>query len=584
MQPARLSIAGYKKGRCKMIWLKSKRVRLVLIGFIAFLVLGRESAQADFIWGTAFNLGPNVNSTANDLGASVSADGLTLYFSSNRTGGSGGYDLWCTIRATINDDWGPAMNLGQPPNSRYSYWDPSISSDGLTLYFSDGHSPTFGNRMPGGLGGQGDIWMVTRVSVNGAWGEPINLGPTVNNQHAIHPSISSDGLSLYFQSHRPGALGHCDIMVATRNSTSDPFEDPVFIRKVNTGGPEWTPDISADGLTLFFMRNPGPPDIWASTRRSIDDDFGSPIRLPSQVNMPGYDNGIPNLSADGSTLYFLSNRPGGFGDWDLWQVSIEPIVDFNADGIVDSIDMCMMVDFWGTDEPLYDIAPPPFGDGIVNVQDLVVLAEHLFEDYRFVAHWALDEKEGDIAYDSVGSHDGILYGEPLWQPTGGQVCGALELDGIDDYVETDFVLNPADGAFSVFAWIKDGAPGQVVLSQANSANWLCTDSVEGYLMTEIKKDYGRFKGDPLSSETLINDGNWHRIGFVWDGSCRHLYVDGVEVASDSEPLSGLNDAYGGLYIGCGKGMEPGSFFSGLIDDVRIYNRALTTEEIAALAQ
>jgi len=58
-----------------------------------------------------------------------------------------------------------------------------------------------------------------------------------------------------------------------------------------------------------------------------------------------------------------------------------PSPDFNGDGVVDSADMCIMVDHWGEDYPLCDIAPPPFGDGIVNVQDLIVLAEHLFEVY-----------------------------------------------------------------------------------------------------------------------------------------------------------------------------------------------------------
>jgi predicted secreted protein len=55
--------------------------------------------------------------------------------------------------------------------------------------------------------------------------------------------------------------------------------------------------------------------------------------------------------------------------------------DFNGDGIVDSADMCIMVDHWGEDYPLCDMAPPPFGDGIIDVQDLIVLAEHLFEVY-----------------------------------------------------------------------------------------------------------------------------------------------------------------------------------------------------------
>ena len=86
---------------------------------------------------------------------------------------------------------------------------------------------------------------------------------------------------------------------------------------------------------------------------------------------------MPKISSDGSILYFQSNRPGGVGDFDLWQVSILPVVDFNGDGIVDGADVCMMVDFWHTDEPLYDIAPMPFGDGIVDVKDLVLLAEHL---------------------------------------------------------------------------------------------------------------------------------------------------------------------------------------------------------------
>jgi hypothetical protein len=61
-------------------------------------------------------------------------------------------------------------------------------------------------------------------------------------------------------------------------------------------------------------------------------------------------------------------------------VSINTVVDLNADGIVDSMDMCIMVDFWGTDGPSCDIGPMPCGDGVVDVQDLIVLAEHLFEE------------------------------------------------------------------------------------------------------------------------------------------------------------------------------------------------------------
>ncbi|GAI23490.1 unnamed protein product, partial [marine sediment metagenome] len=55
---------------------------------------------------------------------------------------------------------------------------------------------------------------------------------------------------------------------------------------------------------------------------------------------------------------------------------------------------------------------------------------------------------------SANDNDGTVYGDPAWQPEGGMVDGALQFDGIDDYVSTPFVLNPADGKFSVFVWIK----------------------------------------------------------------------------------------------------------------------------------
>ena len=90
-------------------------------------------------------------------------------------------------------------------------------------------------------------------------------------------------------------------------------------------------------------------------------------------------------------------------------------------------------------------------------------------------------------------------------------------------------------------------------------------------MTELKT-IGRSAGRPLFSEIVITDGQWHRIGLVWDGSNRTLYVDDVMVANDIQVA--LEDSQMGLYIGTGKGMEPGTYFSGLIDDIRIYNRAV----------
>jgi N-acetylneuraminic acid mutarotase len=251
-----------------------------------------------------------------------------------------------------------------------------------------------------------------------------------------------------------------------------------------------------------------------------------------------------------------------------------PVLDLNSDGIVDAVDICIMVDHWGTDYSLCDIAPPPFGDGVVDVEDLKVLAEHLFEEVPtvgLVAHWKLDEKEGMVVTDSAGDNNGYALGDPIWQPDGGQVGGALEFDGIDDFISTPAALNPSDGPFSVLLWVQGGGPGQGIICENNGPCCLCLDQTAGNVMTELA-NVGR-SAAPLISQTVINDGTWHRIGLVWDGSNRILCVDDAIVAQDTQ--DGLDSTGNGLYIGCGDTLQPDTFFSGLIDDVRIYNRAVS---------
>jgi len=229
---------------------------------------------------------------------------------------------------------------------------------------------------------------------------------------------------------------------------------------------------------------------------------------------------------------------------------------------------------WKTDESSADIAPAKKRDGTVDIKDVLLMSEYWLRqipEIGLAAHWKLDETEGFIADDSAGSHAAfVMSTNPLWWPTGGKIAGALELDGIDDFVSTPFVLDPAAGAFSVFAWVKGGKPEQVVISQAGGMNWLLADATEGKLMTELKSA-GR-DGQSLTSQAIIIDGNWHRVGFVWDRPNRKLYVDGVEVKKDTQAV--LAGSTGGLQIGAGKNLEPGSFWSGLIDDVRVYDRPI----------
>jgi hypothetical protein len=538
-------------------------------------------ANADFTFGTPTNLGPTVNSQYGEALPSISADGLMLYFSSDRPDGYGNDDLWVAKRPTIEDDWGTPENLGPSVNSSQWEYGPCISADGLGLYF--------GLYNPAGYYIY-DIWMAKRPTSDDAWGMPMKLDAPVNTSGVEDAAqLSADGLELYFAAYnRAGGYGTDDIWVTRRATRNDPWGPPENLGVVvNSSASDDHPCLSPDGLALFFSGDRvgplhparaggfGNADMWVTTRSSISESWSTPINLGPVVNSTS-DDGGPAISPDGITLYFSSERPGGFGGpWgDLYQAPISPVVDFNGDGEVDGFEVGRMAACWGTDDSSCDIGPMPWGNGLVDVEDLFVLAGYVgvpIDDPTLVAHWAFDETEGAIVADSTARCDGTAHGSPVWEPDAGQIDGALRFDGIDDRVSTPFVLDPSNGPFSVLAWIKGSTPGQTIVSQIEGENWICMEPTNGCLMTELK-GAGR-GGGALGSEAAVADGSWHRIGLVWEGECRTLYVDGVVVAQDTQ-AGGPPACTGGLYIGAGKGLEPGIFWSGLIDDVRIYNRAV----------
>jgi hypothetical protein len=308
---------------------------------------------------------------------------------------------------------------------------------------------------------------------------------------------------------------------------------------------------------------------WAYEDRPVELNFvgvspGSLIPYVTKGNSNSRDNltAYRALSPDDTvaiparSIVTLIGTPTNFGDYD-------------RDGKVDFEDFAILAAQW-----LETSGDESTGKCQVDFGDLAFLADYWLADFLVAAYWRLDETAGNVAHDSAGNKNGALSGEPVWRATGGKVAGALELDGVDDYVETPFVLDPAHGQFSIFAWINGGAPGQVVVSQTGGANWLSTDVSDGKLMTGLSIPSGRFAG-PLMSQTVITDGDWHHIGFVWDGSYRYLYVDEAEVAKDPKVFSALATADGGLHFGAANTLSTSSFWSGLIDDVRIYNQAVT---------
>ena len=168
------------------------------------------------------------NSPAADFSPGISADGLTLYFGSLRSGGQGNYDLWQATRPTTVDQFVNPTNLGSTANSSANDGQPTITADGLTLYF--------GSKRSGGIGSR-SIWSTTRTTVNDPFGVPVNLGPVVNSDAADSPgSVSHDGKTLYLSSDREGGLGASDIWVA-------PIEQPSV--QLTGYGQTYTEDFNA---------------------------------------------------------------------------------------------------------------------------------------------------------------------------------------------------------------------------------------------------------------------------------------------------------------------------------------------------
>jgi hypothetical protein len=530
------------------------------------MVLGTAfKVRADFTFGEPVKFGSGLLWNSDDINC-FSSDGLEMYIS--RWLSTDNIDLYVLTRASVDDDWGPPVSLGPAVNSPQQDWLASISTDGLTLYFQS-------NR-PGGFGST-DLYVTTRANRSAPWGPAVNLGPSINTS-AIDANvwISPDGLELYFMSTRSGGYGGFDLYVSRRTTTNEPWGEPANLGPVvNSAYNEDGVGLSPDGLLLLFDDNAGPrpggygdSDFWMTRRASLSDPWQTPVNLGSKINGPGAEF-PPRISPEGRTLYFGSNRTS---PWGSWQAPIIPLVDFNGDEIVDIQDLLRLIESWGKDDPTVDIGPMPWGDGKVDANDLEILMSYWGQevnDPTLVGHWPLDEADGIIVHDRAGGNDGTLIGSPEWQPHGGTIGGALQLNG-KTFVAAKFVRNPTDGPLSVFAWVKGGGPGQVIVSQAGGTNWLMVDSPDGALKTDLKSSDRQAKS--LVSTTVITDDAWHRVGLVWDGTNRILYVDDVEVARDTQTV--LTASAGGLTIGAGGTLASGTFWSGLIDDVRIYDRAV----------
>lgn len=233
----------------------------------------------------------NVNGTTDELRARLSADELTMYLEINGKNVPGSH-LWRTKRPTKQSPFGtleilPTVNA-QPSGG------PTVTADGLTLFFSTGSSP--------------QIWQATRATTSAEFGAPAAVANVnvVGNQGT--PYVRPDGSALYFSGGTPKLHLH------RSTSSGGVFGAPEALTTLTSAGDEFDPVTNQSDLVIYFASNRVDPsakgglDIWMSRRTSTSVPFPAPTNV-SELNTGGWD--APTwLSDDECTLYLIADRNG----------------------------------------------------------------------------------------------------------------------------------------------------------------------------------------------------------------------------------------------------------------------------------
>lgn len=281
---------------------------------------------------TPQNLGSNINSADMEQFPAPSPNGLSLYFTSNRTTGSqGGNDIWVSQRAITGGAWGSPLNLGPTLNTANNDSVTNISADGLKMFITSNRA------------GNPDLYISTRTDPTNdfSWSTPGSLGPILNSSAQDVGGVyftepTTGGGTLFFWSDR-AETGLGNIYQASDNLDGT-FNPPVLVSELNSPASERGIAISRDGLEMFISSNRlGPASefsIFASTRVSIDATWNPPVPV---AGLNAASTSQPALSDDGSVLYVSSNRLGTIGLGDIYSafrlnVHRTPGADFDGDG------------------------------------------------------------------------------------------------------------------------------------------------------------------------------------------------------------------------------------------------------------
>jgi hypothetical protein len=189
--------------------------------------------------------------------------------------------------------WGSPMLVAQDSTAGVINDDPSLTSDGLELYFNRADQ---------------NIFVLTRTTTASAWSAPTLVASgVVSTTHEDGPFVSADGMHLYFDSTRTGGTGR-DLWMASRTVRGGPWTMPVALTELDTGNDEGAPWVSADELTMIFESDRPPSsagtfEFWIATRATKSDPWSAPQQLNGPPASATHMYASAHLSSDGLVLY-----------------------------------------------------------------------------------------------------------------------------------------------------------------------------------------------------------------------------------------------------------------------------------------
>ncbi|MFA6233804.1 MAG: OmpA family protein [Bacteroidota bacterium] len=253
-----------------------------------------------------------LNTSDNDFAPLLLGNGRVMYFTSDRNGDQ---NIFSAVQGSGN--WEQAQEAGPSLNTSGDEGGTTITPDGHWMVFTGCDRPD----------SFGDCDLYIAEYIGGSWRNVKNLGTNVNSPSwDSQPTISPDGMILFFSSERPGGSGGTDLWMSSRPYGGEWKQAVNLGRIVNTAGDELAPSVAADNKTLYFSSDMHPgiggQDVYRT--KNAGGGWSSPQHMGTPINSE-YDDYFCSLKLNSDDMYFASNRSGGSGDLDIYLAIPNPL-------------------------------------------------------------------------------------------------------------------------------------------------------------------------------------------------------------------------------------------------------------------